>query len=108
MIPYVFYLLYSITFLPVSLLKNKKEEAARFSFLMVLLPILGKVGLDLVKGDMVSEDISALPLIIGFIAAFIVGLVACKLMITIVKKSKLIYFAMYCAVVAILTIIFSL
>lgn len=90
------------------LLKNKREAAARFSFLMVLLPILGKVGMDLISGDMVSENADTFPLIVGFIAAFLVGLLACSLMIAIVKKSKLIYFAIYCAVVAILTIIFSL
>ena len=90
------------------LLNNKKQEAARFSFLMVLLPILGKAGLDLLDGKMLSEEISVVPLITGFLSAFLVGLIACKLMITIVKKSKLIFFAIYCAVVAILTLIFSL
>lgn len=90
------------------LLKNKKEEAARFSFLMVLLPILGKAGMDLVSGKMNSEAIHVFPLLVGFISAFIVGLLACKLMIRIVKNSKLIYFAMYCAIIAILTIVFSL
>lgn len=90
------------------LLKNKRTEAARFSFLMVLLPILGKAGMDLVSGDMASGSVSWLPLLIGFISSFIVGFLACKLMIRIVKNSKLIYFALYCAVVAILTIIFSI
>ncbi|MBN1949610.1 MAG: undecaprenyl-diphosphate phosphatase [Bacteroidales bacterium] len=89
-------------------LRNKREEAARFSFLMVLLPILGKAGLDLISGDLVSGNLNAFPLFIGFVSAFVVGLGACKLMISIVKKSKLIYFALYCAVVAVLTIIFSL
>jgi len=90
------------------LLKNRKEEAARFSFLMVLLPILGKVGVDLLKGELLSEQVSILPLLTGFISAFVVGLLACSLMISIVKRSKLIYFALYCAIVAVLTIIFSL
>ena len=90
------------------LLRNRKEEAARFSFLMVLLPILGKVGLDLFNGKMTSGEIGILPLFIGFISAFAIGLLACKLMIRLVKRSKLIYFAIYCAVVAILTIIFSI
>lgn len=90
------------------LLKNKREEAARFSFLMVLLPILGKAGLDIVRGDMVDETIRIFPLIVGFIAAFIIGLLACKLMIAIVNRSKLIYFALYCTVVAIITIAFSI
>ncbi len=90
------------------LLKNKREDAARFSFLMVLLPILGKAGMDLVSGKMNSETITILPLILGFVSAFFMGLLACKLMIRIVKNSKLIYFAIYCALVAGLTIFFSL
>jgi len=90
------------------LLKNKREDAARFSFLMVLLPILGKAGLDLVSGKMNSEALAILPLIVGFVSAFVVGLVACRLMIRIVKNSKLIYFAIYCALVAGFTLFFSL
>ncbi len=90
------------------LLKNKREEAARFSFLMVLLPILGKAGMDLMSGEISAGGVSAPVLFIGFISAFVVGLAACKLMITIVKRSKLVYFAMYCALVGILTLVFSL
>jgi undecaprenyl-diphosphatase len=90
------------------LLNNKREEVARFSFLMVLLPILGKAGLDIVSGEMAKVTIQIFPLIIGFIGAFIVGLIACKLMITIVNRSKLIYFALYCTVVAIITIALSI
>lgn len=90
------------------ILKNKRVEAARFSFLMVLLPILGKVALDIFSGEMSTSSIAVLPLVIGFISAFLVGFLACKLMIRIVNNSKLIYFALYCAVVAILTIIFSI
>lgn len=89
------------------LLKNKKSEAARFSFLMVLIPILGKVFLDVVSGDMAQEKSELLPLIIGFISAFVFGLVACKMMIAIVKKSKLIYFAIYCVAIGILTLILA-
>ena len=89
------------------ILKNKREEAARFSFLMVLLPILGKAGLDIVSGEMTKDAIQIFPLIIGFIGAFIVGLFACKLMIAIVNRSKLIYFAIYCVIVAILTLALS-
>lgn len=90
------------------LLKNKREDAARFSFLMVLLPILGKAGLDIVRGDIAAESINIFPLVIGFLAAFIVGLIACKAMIAIVKRSKLIYFALYCGIVAIISILFSI
>ncbi len=96
------------TIATVLLLKNSREDAARFSFLMVLLPILGKAGMDLISGKMNSEAIHIFPLIVGFSSAFIVGLLACKLMIRIVKNSKLIYFAIYCALVAGLTLFFSI
>jgi undecaprenyl-diphosphatase len=86
------------------LLKNKKDEAARFSFLMVLVPILGKVFLDIFSGDLAKEQTEVLPLVIGFVSAFVFGLAACKIMISLVKRSKLIYFAMYCFVVGIITI----
>jgi undecaprenyl-diphosphatase len=89
------------------LLKNKKDEAAKFSFLMVLIPILGKVFLDVVSGGFSKEQADLLPLVVGFISAFVFGLAACKIMISIVKKSKLIYFAAYCLVVGVLTIIFA-
>lgn len=92
------------------LLGNKKERLAQFSFLMVIPPILGEALLD-VK-DMaemgVSEAMAGLPtisLIVGFMAAFICGCLACKWMINIVKKGKLIWFAVYCAVVGLSTII---
>ena len=89
------------------LLKNKRENAARFSFLMVLLPILGKAALDIIQGKTVTEEITIIPVLTGFFASFLVGLFACRLMIRIVKQSKLIYFAFYCAIVATLTLIFS-
>ncbi len=91
------------------LLGNKKEKLAQFSFLMVIPPILGEALLD-VK-DMASmgvsnamAGISPTALIIGFAAAFISGLFACKWMLNIVKKGKLIWFAVYCAVVGIAVI----
>ena len=76
------------------LLGNKKEKLAQFSFLMVIPPILG--------------DISVLPLVVGFIAAFVSGCLACRLMINLVKKGKLIYFAVYCAIVGAITVACSL
>ncbi len=88
------------------LLGNNKEKTAKFSFLMVLLPIIGANLKDLISGNMTTESISALPLIIGFVVAFLSGLLACKLMLEIVKRSKLIYFAIYCLVVGIVAIIF--
>ena len=94
------------------LLGNKKEKLAQFSFLMVIPPILGEALLD-VK-DMaemgVSQAMAGLPplsLAVGFVAAFVCGCLACKWMIDIVKKGKLIWFAVYCAVVGLATIIFA-
>ncbi|MCK4662398.1 MAG: undecaprenyl-diphosphate phosphatase [Bacteroidales bacterium] len=90
------------------LLGNKKEEVAKFSFLMVLIPILGENFLDLFTGEFTTNsDIGITPLIIGFLAAFISGLFACKWMINIVKKGKLIYFAIYCFIIGITAIILS-
>lgn len=87
------------------ILKTKKDEVARFSFLMVLVPILGAAFLDIVGGDFSQETaIGAGPLIIGFLAAFISGLLACTLMINIVKKGKLIYFGIYCLIVGLIAI----
>lgn len=89
------------------LLGNNREEVARFSFLMVLIPILGKNLLDLFSNRMANESSQVIPLIVGFLAAFFTGWIACKLMINIVKKSKLIYFAAYCFLVGIVGLIFS-
>ncbi|MBN2636930.1 MAG: undecaprenyl-diphosphate phosphatase, partial [Prolixibacteraceae bacterium] len=87
------------------LLKTKKEEIARFSFLMVLIPILGAAFLDIVGGDFSSEEnIGILPLFTGFFAAFVSGLLACSWMIKIVKQGKLIYFAIYCLVIGLIAI----
>lgn len=93
------------------LLGNKKENLAQFSFLMVIPPILGEALLDVMKafkGEESFGGIDALPLAVGFVAAFLSGCVACKWMINIVKKGKLIYFGIYCAVVGIATIVFSM
>jgi undecaprenyl-diphosphatase len=90
------------------LLGNDKTKAARFSFLMVVPLILGKIGKDLLSGDLTYESSNFTALSIGFIAAFIAGLFACTWMIALVKKSKLTYFAVYCVVVGLIAIIFSL
>ena len=93
------------------LLGNKKEMMAQFSFLMVIPPILGEALLDTmkaIKGANPFGDISTLALAVGFIAAFVSGCLACKWMINIVKKGKLIYFGIYCAIVGVVTIICSL
>ena len=92
------------------LLGNKKESLAQFSFLMVIPPILGEALLDAVKGLKGEEafgGIDMMPLAIGFIAAFVSGCIACKWMINIVKKGKLIYFGIYCAIAGVLTLILS-
>ena len=92
------------------LLGNKKESVAKFSFLMVIIPILGEAFLDLMKGDFSSENsgISGICIFTGFMAAFISGTIACKLMLNLVKKGKLIYFAYYCVAVGLITIVYSL
>ncbi len=89
------------------LLGNNREEVARFSFLMVLIPILGKNFLDLFSNNMEHEPSRIIPLAVGFLAAFFSGWIACKWMINIVKRSKLIYFAAYCLIVGIVGLIFS-
>lgn len=85
----------------------RRDVMAQFSFLMVLVPILGEAFLQLVGGDMGSSAIGALPLVLGFLAAFVSGLFACKVMIALVKKARLSWFALYCAVVALLIFIFA-
>lgn len=92
------------------LLGNKKENLAQFSFLMVIPPILGEALLDVmkaVKGEDTFGEIDTLPLVVGFVAAFLSGCVACRWMIDIVKKGKLIYFGIYCAIAGTATVLFS-
>ena len=86
------------------LLGNEKSAVATFSFLMVLAPILGQTILDVADGGMAVSDIGMMPLVAGFITAFIVGCLACKFMIGIVKRGKLIWFALYCAIVGVVAI----
>ncbi len=87
----------------------KRESMAQFSFLMVLIPIIGEQGLELLKatvgGESFGAGVGTLPLLIGFVAAFTSGLFACKFMISIVKRAKLSWFALYCIVVAAVLII---
>lgn len=87
----------------------KRENMAQFSFLMVLVPIIGEQLLsviDMASGEGIASAIGVVPLLCGFVAAFISGLFACKLMVALVKKSKMRWFALYCAVVAVLLLIF--
>ena len=94
------------------MLGNKKEKLAQFSFLMVIPPILGEALLDILKAasgeDVVAYSIGTFPLAIGSLAAFLSGCFACKLMISIVKKGKLLYFGYYCAVVGVAVLVYSL
>jgi len=88
------------------MLGNNRSEVARFSFLMVLIPILGANFLDIVKGDYSSEaSAGTLAIIVGSTAAFIFGYIACRWMISLVKKGKLLWFAIYCSVVGIISIL---
>ncbi|MFR9603218.1 MAG: undecaprenyl-diphosphate phosphatase [Rikenellaceae bacterium] len=89
------------------ILGNKKESVAQFSFLMVLVPILGNTFLDLVGSDggMDFGNVGTLPMIAGFLASFVVGALACKFMIDIVKRGKLLWFAYYCLAVGLISIV---
>ncbi|MCK5539232.1 MAG: undecaprenyl-diphosphate phosphatase [Bacteroidales bacterium] len=86
------------------LLGIDRAKSARFSFLMVVPLILGKMAKDISSGEINTDMGNAMPLLVGFIAAFVVGLLACTWMIKIVKNSKLTYFAVYCLIVGIIAI----
>ena len=94
------------------MLGDKKDKLAQFSFLMVIPPILGEALLDILKAvkgeEVVSDAIGTIPLCVGFLAAFLSGCFACKLMINLVKKGKLIYFGYYCAVVGLAILVYQL
>ncbi len=88
----------------------KKENMAQFSFLMVLVPILGEQALSLLKavdGEGFGAGVGVLPLVLGFLTAFASGLFACKVMIALVRKANLGWFALYCALVGVLVLIFG-
>ena len=90
------------------LLGIDRSKAARFSFLMVVPLIFGKIAKDLLSGDINFQSSEIAPISAGFIAAFLAGLVACNWMIALVKKSKLSYFSIYCAIVGLIAIGYSL
>ena len=85
----------------------KREVMAQFSFLMVLVPILGETFLELVGGEFGDSSVGALPLVLGFVSAFVSGLFACKVMIALVKKARLSWFALYCLLAAVTIFIFA-
>jgi undecaprenyl-diphosphatase len=91
------------------LLGNKRESVAKFSFLMVIIPILGEVLLDLFKGgfSVESSGFSPMVLLAGFLSAFVTGLLACHWMIRLVTRGRLIYFAYYCIALGITVIIYT-
>ncbi|WGK66142.1 undecaprenyl-diphosphate phosphatase [Croceiramulus getboli] len=90
------------------LLGNDKNRAARFSFLMVVPLIFGKIAKDIFSGDLTAETTNGLPLLIGFVAAFGAGLFACTWMIKLVRNSKLSYFAIYCLLIGLIAVGYSL
>lgn len=90
------------------LLGNDKSKAARFSFLMVIPLIFGKIAKDILGGELTTQATNFTTLGIGFIAAFLSGLIACTWMIKLVKKSKLSYFSIYCVIVGVMAIGFGL
>ena len=88
----------------------KKESVTKFSFLMVLIPILGEAFLellDILSGEVVSS-LSIVPMVVGFLAAFVSGCLACKFMINIVRRQKLVYFAVYCLIAGVFAIVYGL
>ena len=85
-----------------------KQEVTRFSFLMVLIPILGEAFLDVVGGDFAASSVGMLQLVLGFVAAFVSGLFACRFMIAMVRKARLKWFALYCVLVGAACIVSTL
>ena len=85
-----------------------RAKAARFSFLMVVPLIFGKIAKDLLSSDFSASGIDPSAVVIGFVAAFLTGLFACRLMIKLVKRSKLVYFSVYCILIGLIGIFFSM
>jgi undecaprenyl-diphosphatase len=85
----------------------KRDVMAQFSFLMVLIPILGETFLEIVGGEFGASSVGATALVLGFLSAFLSGLFACKVMIAIVKKARLRWFALYCLIAALCIFIFA-
>ena len=85
----------------------RRDVMAQFSFLMVLVPILGEAFLQVVGGELTGSALGAWPVLLGFVSAFLSGLFACKVMIALVKKARLTWFALYCAIAALCIFIFG-
>lgn len=84
---------------------NKKDEIAKFSFLMVLIPVLGANLLEIVTGDIGTGTAGVGVILIGFVTAFAAGYLACRWMIALVKRSRLIWFAVYCVIIGLLAVL---
>lgn len=92
------------------LLGDKREQVARFSFLMVIIPILGNAALDVLKyltGHDPMGSVGFIPCLVGFLASFVVGCFACKWMLAIVRRGGLVWFALYCVVVGLVCLIWG-
>ena len=85
----------------------RRDVMAQFSFLMVLVPILGESFLEIVGGELGASSVGVTALVLGFVSAFLSGLFACKVMIALVKKAKLSWFALYCLIAALCIFIFA-
>lgn len=90
------------------ILGNSKQTVAQFSFLMVIPVILGKILLDMLSGEITAMDVDIAPLFAGFMSAFISGALACRFMLEIVRRGKLVWFAAYCLVAGLICIIYSI
>lgn len=84
---------------------NKKDEIAKFSFLMVLIPVLGANLLEIVTGELGTGSAGVGVILIGFVTAFAAGYLACRWMIALVKRSRLIWFAVYCVIIGLLAVL---
>ena len=89
------------------LLGIDRDQAARFSFLMVVPLILGKIAKDMMDGDISADFVNSMPLVVGFTGAFVAGLAACQWMISLVRNAQLRYFSYYCFVVGFIAIAVS-
>ena len=89
------------------LLKIDRDKAARFSFLMVIPVIFGSMAKSIHDGNLSTDSPNIVPLVIGFLSAFITGVLACKWMVKLVKKSQLKYFSFYCIIIGLISIIYS-
>lgn len=90
------------------MLGDRRDKVASFSFLMVIIPILGEALLDvkdMLSAPAASSSVGVLPLVVGFVSAFVVGCCACKWMLNLVKKGKLIWFAVYCVIMGVICLL---